>query len=471
MSGLFCFRIVREGLPKGSFLLLLISGIIWMKHTKVLMDTDYFGTERIGRILLNIAPPVMLAQLIQALYNIVDSFFVGRYSVDALTALSVIYPLQLILIALAVGTGVGVNTYMARKYAQNRPDAADKAAGTGMVLELLTWAVIAVTALLIMRPYVLLSAKSDAAVNDAICYGNIVSAGSIGLFLEGNWTKVHQARGNMRLPMIAQIIGAIINIAFDPLLIFGIGIFPGLGVAGAAYATILGQIAAAVITAFGAVRRPPALRELPHYIGRIYYYGYSSIVMQSLYTVYILGLNIILAGFSDAAVTVLGLYYKLQSFFFIPLFGLQVCIVPVLSFNYTRRDYKRCREIMKDSLVVSAGFMIAGIIAFVLFPDKLISVFSDNAAVAEAGRTAFPIIGSSFIPAAVTLMMPVFFQAIGNGMTSMMLSIIRQLFCLVPIFKLFSLLGLDYAWFSFPVSEIISGTICVIMYIREIRKW
>ena len=442
-----------------------------MKHTKTLIDTDYFGTESIGRILLNIAPPVMLAQLIQALYNIVDSFFVGRYSVDALTALSVIYPLQLILIALAVGTGVGVNTYMAKKYAQNRPDAADKAAGTGMVLELMTWAVIAVTSLLIMRPYVLLSAKSDAAVSDAICYGNIVSVGSIGLFLEGNWTKVHQARGNMRLPMIAQIIGAIINIVFDPLLIFGMDIFPGLGVAGAAYATVLGQIAAAVITAFGGIRRPPAFRELKHYIGRIYYYGYSSIVMQSLYTVYILGLNIILAGFSDAAVTVLGLYYKLQSFFFIPLFGLQVCIVPVLSFNYTRRDYKRCREIMRDSLMVSAGFMIAGIIAFVLFPDRLTALFSDNAAVAEVGCTAFPIIGSSFIPAAVTLMMPVFFQAIGKGITSMMLSIIRQLFCLVPIFKLFSLLGLNYAWFSFPVSEIISGTVCVIMYIREIRKW
>ena len=190
---------------------------------------ELFGTAPIRRILLKTAPPVMLAQLIQALYNIVDSFFVGKYSTDALTALTVIYPLQLIIIALAVGTGVGTNTYMARKYALNQPKKADAAAGTGMVLAVVMWAVLAIVSVCIMQPYVKTSASSPAAIDAAVTYGIIVSVGSLGSFLEGNWTKVHQAQGNMRLPMLAQITGALINIIFDPLLIFGVGFFPKMG--------------------------------------------------------------------------------------------------------------------------------------------------------------------------------------------------------------------------------------------------
>ena len=435
------------------------------------LEGSFFGTERVWRILLRIAPPVMLAQLIQAMYNIVDSFFVGRYSGDALTALTVIYPLQLVEIALAVGTGVGVNTYMARKFAQGRQRDADGAAGTGMVLELLSWAVFALVSVLIMRPYVRTSATSPAAIEDAVTYGTIVCAGSIGVFLEGNWTKVHQARGNMRLPMIAQIVGALTNIVFDPLLIFGIGPFPAMGVAGAAWATVLGQVTAAVITGVGGFRRPPSVKRMLHYAGRIYHYGYSSIAMQLLYTVYIVGLNVILAGFSDAAVTVLGLYYKLQSFFFIPLFGLQTCIVPVLSFNYTRGAYARCREIMRDSLLVSAGFMVLGIVAFWFFPVPMMKIFSRSEEVFAIGRVAFRVIGASFLPVAVSLMMPVFFQAIGEGGISLLLSVTRQVACLVPIFWALSKIGLDYAWMSFPISETVTGAVGLVLYFREVRKW
>ena len=256
-----------------------------MKKEDTALETDFFGKEKIAKILLKTAPPVMLAQLIQALYNIVDSFFVGQYSSDALTALSVIYPLQLIIVALAVGTGVGVNTYMARKYAQGKSEMADEAAGTGMVLEGITWIVFAVISILILKPYVAGSAKSPQAVIDAMVYGKIVCIGSIGAFLEGNWTKVHQSQGNMRLPMFAQMIGAVINIILDPILIFGIGIIPQMGVAGAAYATILGQIAAAIITGKKGYRKPPRFRKLLHYAKQIYLLGYPSILMQALYTV------------------------------------------------------------------------------------------------------------------------------------------------------------------------------------------
>ena len=225
-----------------------------MKHENLMQENDFFGKGKISRILLQIAPPVMLAQLIQALYNIVDSFFVGRYSNNALTALSVIYPLQLIIVALAVGTGVGVNTYMARKYAQQKPETADAVAGTGMVLAIGTWAVFAIVSSCIMEPYVRTSATSLEAIADAVTYGRIVCIGSIGVFLEGCWTKVHQAQGNMRLPMIAQIVGALVNIVLDPLLIFGLGPIPTMGVAGAAWATAAGQIAAAIITGWRTMR-------------------------------------------------------------------------------------------------------------------------------------------------------------------------------------------------------------------------
>lgn len=197
---------------------------------KMETGTDLFRTEKIPKILLKIAPPVMLAQLIQAMYNIVDSFFVGQYSANSLTALSVIYPLQLIIIALAVGTGVGVNTYMARQYAQKFQQKAEEAAGTGMVLEFMTWLIFAVLAAVFMCPYVMTSAKSPEAIEDAVIYGRIVCIGSIGAFLEGNWTKVHQSKGNMRRPMIAQTVGALTNIVLDPIMIFGLGPVPQMGV-------------------------------------------------------------------------------------------------------------------------------------------------------------------------------------------------------------------------------------------------
>lgn len=442
-----------------------------VNSTNSTSETELFRTEKIPKILLKIAPPVMLAQLIQAMYNIVDSYFVGKYSESALTALSVIYPLQLIIIALAVGTGVGVNTYMARLYAQKMPQKAEEAAGTGMVLALGTWFIFAILAAVFMKPYVQTGAKVPEAVDNAIIYGRIVCIGSIGAFLEGNWTKVHQSRGNMSRPMIAQTVGALTNIILDPILIFGAGPVPGMGVAGAAYATVIGQIAAAVITAFGAVCRPPELRKIFAHAKQIYWYGYASIMMQALYTVYIVILNAILAGFSDSAVTVLGLYYKLQTFFFIPLMGLQTCIVPLLSFNYTTKSYSRCRETMKDTYLFSCVFMLLGVVCFVLFPTNLLRIFSESSEVISIGKNAFPIIGASFIPAVFSLMTPVFFQAIGNGKVSLFLSVMRQILCLVPIFWLLSLIGLKYVWFAFPISEVIVGVTGMVLYAKNVKHW
>ncbi len=434
------------------------------------MQQDIYKSENIWKVLMKTAPPVMLAQLILSLYNIVDSCFIGRYSVDGLNALSVIFPMQLLITALAVGTGVGVNTLAAYYNGQGRREDAKNAAGTGAVLAVLSWAAVAVLSLVFLRPFAYFSSNSPQAAELTITYGSIVCIGSLPVFLEGCWTKVHQANGNMRLPMTAQIAGAAVNIIFDPLLIFGPGPFPALGIAGAAIATVLGQTVAAIITA-SAFCRPPETGLMLPYIKKIYRLGFPSILMQALYTVYILALNLILVGFCDEAVTALGLYYKLQTFFFIPLFGLEACMVPFLSYNFAREAYGRCRQIMSACMVICVVSMTAATLCFELFPAGLIRLFSQDEKVLEIGITAFRLIALSFLPGTLSLLTPVFFQAIGSGFCSSMLSLLRQVFCLVPIFWLFSLLGLDFCWLSFPLSELISGIWGWVLYKKQLRRW
>lgn len=434
------------------------------------VQQNIFEEKSVWKILLHIAPPVMLAQLIQAMYNIVDSYFVGRFSEDGLTALSVVYPIQLIAIAVAVGTGVGVNTLMSRHYAHQEQRRANETAGTGVVLALISWGVFALLSVLLMRPYVQLSADAPAAVEYAVTYGTIVCVGSLGLFLESIWTKIHQAGGNMRLPMIAQIAGALTNIVLDPILIFGLGFVPALGVAGAAYATVAGQIVAAVITSSGFRKLPKAIR-MWIYTKKIYKLGFPSIFMQMLFTVYIVALNMILAGFSDAAVTVLGLYYKIQSFFFIPLCGLETCIVPLLSYTYAKNEYTRCKKVMTNSVLLAMGFMLAGVACFELIPGQLLNIFHPAPDVITIGIPAFRLIGASFVPAVISLLMPVFFQAIGEALPSVLLSLTRQIFCLIPIFWLLSKISLDYTWLAFPLAEIITSSLGLLLYTRQLRIW
>ena len=282
-------------------------------------ESQFFGEEKISRILLKIAPPVMLAQLIQALYNIVDSLFVGRFSGAGLTALSIIYPLQLLMIALAVGTGVGINTAMAARLGIGKKDEAEEFAGVGTPLAAVMWLLFAVITWLIMPAYAKMSTDSPEIIADVITYGRIVCVFSMGVFFESIWTKILQANGDMKTPMIAQIVGAAVNIIFDSLLIFGLLGFPRLGIVGSAIATVAGQIMAALVVMKRGMRRPPARKLYRSRIFTIFRLGVPNILMQSAYTFYIFGLNMILSGFSDQAVTALGIYYKWQTIFFIPL--------------------------------------------------------------------------------------------------------------------------------------------------------
>ena len=433
-------------------------------------QTDLFGTEKISKILLKLAPPVMLAQLIQALYNIIDSLFVGRYSDSGLTALSIIYPLQLLMIALAVGTGVGINTVMAAKLGVGNEKEADEYAGVGTPLAGFMWLLFAVICWFAMPFYAKMSTNSEVIIHDVIVYGRIVCVFSFGLFLESIWTKVLQSCGDMKTPMTAQIIGAITNIVLDPLLIFGMFGFPKMGIAGAAVATVSGQIMAALIVMKKGFRKSPHRQVYPHHIAKIFQLGIPNILMQSAYTFYILGLNLSLATFSDQAVTALGLYYKWQTFFFIPLGAMQTCIVPVISYNYAARNIERCKKTLSASIVFGMSLMALGTLCFVCIPSQMLRVFTSDELVIAIGRVGFRFVGISFLPMVTSLIFPVFFQAVGSSLKSSLLTVIRTVVLFVPLAYLFSRFGLNWFWLTYPVTEVITSLTGAYFYRQFLSK-
>ncbi|QNL45162.1 MATE family efflux transporter [Oscillibacter hominis] len=425
---------------------------------------EFYGKEKISKILLKLAPPVMLAQLIQALYNIIDSLFIGRFSDNGLTALSIVYPLQLLMIALAVGTGVGINTVIAAKLGEGRQKEANEYAGVGTPLAVVLWFIFALICWAIMPTYARMSTESEPVVQDVITYGRIVCVFSFGLFLESIWTKVLQANGDMKTPMIAQIVGAVTNILLDPLLIFGMFGLPRMGIAGAAIATVAGQIVAALIVMKKGYRPSPAKEVYPLYIARIFRLGTPSILMQSAYTFYILGLNLILAGFCDQAVTALGLYYKWQTFFFIPLNAMQTCIVPIISFNYAARNIDRCKKTLMTAIGFGLAMMVVGTLCFVSIPGPMLRVFTADPLVIEIGCIGFRFVGISFLPLVTSLTFPVFFQAVGYSLKSTALTVIRTVVLFVPLGYVFSRFGLTWFWMTFPVTEIITSIAGIVFY-------
>lgn len=437
---------------------------------KLKQENNYFGNEKISKILFKLAPPVMLAQLIQALYNIVDSLFIGKYSDTGLTALSVVYPLQLLTIALAVGTGVGINTAMSLKSGLGDEKKADEFAGMAMPLALTLWAVFALASYFLMPLYARMQTSTDAVIKDSIAYGRIVCVFGFGLFLESSWTKVLQARGDMKTPMIAQIIGAVINIILDPILIFGKLGLPELGIKGAAIATVAGQIAAALVVMKGGFYRSPEIKEYPSYVGSIFHLGVPNMLMKAAYTLYIFGLNVILATFSDAAVTVLGLYYKWQTFFFIPIGAMQTCVVPVIGFNYAAKKIERCKSTLYTAIAFCAALMIVGTLCFEIIPGPMLRVFSSDNQVIKYGITAFRIIGISFVPLAFSLTYPVLFQAVGKSFLSSMLTVVRTVFLFVPLAYVFSRFGLSYFWLTYPVTDTTVGLLGFILSVSFFRN-
>ena len=321
-----------------------------------------------------------------------------------------------------------------------------------------------------MPAYARMSTDSEVVIRDVIVYGRIVCVFSFGLFLESIWTKVLQANGDMKTPMIAQIAGAVTNIIVDPFLIFGLFGLPRMGIAGAAVATVLGQVVAALIVFRKGFRKSPERTVYPEHIATIFKLGIPNILMQSAYTFYILGLNLILAGFSDQAVTALGLYYKWQTFFFIPLGAMQTCIVPVISFNYAAGNLQRCRKTLSTAIFFGWVLMAVGTLCFLTIPTPMLRVFTKDAQVVEIGRVGFHFVGVSFLPMVTSLIFPVFFQAVGASFKSSTLTIIRTVILFVPLGYLFSRFGLTWFWMTFPVTELLTSIVGVLYYRHFLKR-
>ena len=411
--------------------------------------------------------PILLGTFFQQMYNTVDTIIVGRLvGTEALAAVGATGPLVNMVNGFFIGVSSGATVILSQFYGAEDRQGVSDAMHTGVALSLLLGAVLTVLGVGLGGQVLGLMNMPESCMADAVTYIRIYFAGSLGTVVYNMGAGILRAMGDSRRPMLFLMATCVLNVALDLLFVAVLH----MGVAGAAVATVIGQIAAAVITGVRGARRPPQFKKLGEYIRPIYFYGFPSIFMQMLYVVYIMLLNVILSGFSDAAVTVLGLYYKWQSFFFIPLFALQTCIVPVLSYNYSRQSYDRCREIVRDSVLFSLALMAVGIFSFEVIPDVLIKIFSQSEEVLEIGKIGIRIIGASFAPAVFSLISPTIFQAIGKAGQSLFLSLFRQVICLVPIFWLFSFVGLNYTWLSFPISETLTTVIGLIWYYRDFVK-
>lgn len=435
------------------------------------------GTAKMLPLILTMAVPAMFSMLIQALYNIVDSYFVAQISQNALTAVSLAFPIQNLLTAFGVGTGVGVGSLISRRLGERHQQAADSAATHGVILAVITWVFFAVAGALTARPFIALYTQDAEVIAMGETYLTIVTVASFGFFVACCVEKMLQATGSMIMPMIIQLVGAVTNIILDPIMIYGLFGFPAMGVAGAAAATVAGQILSMVvgllILAFGKHAVSFSLRGFRFHgktIRDIYVVGVPSIVMNAIGTVMTMAINGILAAFSAAAVNVFGVYFKLQSFVFMPVFGLTQGLMPIMGYNYGARNKQRVTGAIKTGVIIALIINVVGTIIFELFPGELISIFNATDELLKIGDPALRIIAIHFPIAAVGITLSTLFQATGKGVYSLVQSLLRQLVVLVPAAWLLSKISLDAVWFAFPISETASLIITVVFFVHLYNK-
>ena len=422
------------------------------------------GTMPIGKLLANMAGPVMVSMLFQALYNIVDSVFVARLSQDAMNAVSLAFPLQMLCIAFSVGTGVGMNALLARSLGEKNQQAVNHAAGTGLFLTLCTAAVFMLLGLTLAEPFFRMQTANEQIIAYGRDYVMICIGISAGIFLQIYGERLLQATGRTNLSMISQIAGAVCNIVLDPILIFGLLGFPRLEVAGAAIATVVGQFVGAILgLVLNHVKNPEVqmrVRDIrPHRatIADIYAVGVPSIIMQSIGSVMMFGMNRILISFTEAATAVFGAYFKLQSFIFMPCFGLNNAMVPIVSYNYGARKFDRVRHTVRLTAITAIGIMCVGCALFELIPGTLLGLFSPTDEALAIGRTALRIIGAHFPLAGFSIIAGSACQALGKPIYALINSVCRQIVVLLPAAYLLSLTGrLELVWLAFPIAELVS---------------
>ncbi len=441
------------------------------------------GVEPVGSLLIKMSFPMMLSMLVMALYNVVDSVFVSRVSEDALTAVSLAFPFQMLITSVGVGTAVGVNSLVARRLGEGRQPDANCAASHGLYLALLSALVFTIAYIAFARPALALFAEGDIAVLDmsvsylTIC-GGLCAFSMMAIMTE----KILQGTGDTFHAMVIQLVGALTNIVLDPIMIFGYLGFPALGVAGAALATVIGQLVS-MITGFYILFarnklisiRIRGFRFRKETVGNIYRVGLPSIVMQAIGSVTTFGLNKILMMFSKTAVSVLGVYFKLQSFVFMPVFGLNSGAMPIMAFNYGARDKERVMKTLKLSALYALIIMCVGLALFQAIPDKFLLLFDASDHMLDIGTHAFRVISLCFPFAALGVMFSSLYQAVGIGIYSLLVSLARQLIVILPAaYVLAVTAGLDAVWFAYPIAEclsmIISAALVVFVYRKYIRN-
>lgn len=450
-------------------------------------NTERMGSAPVLGLIFKMSLPAMFSMLIQALYNVVDSMFLGAYggNSDALTAVSLAYPMQLLLVAFAVGTGVGVNSVIARRLGEGRRKDAEYAATHGVLLAVVTWAFFALIGIFFSAPFMkLLNSGSEQIVTYGTEYLTIALVFSLGSFVQVMLEKSIQATGNMLLPMVSHIIGAVTNIVLDWLLIFGAGFFPELGVRGAAVATVAGQWIAMFFLIIVLLKNNTGIKisfkgfKLKmEVIKDIYKVGLSGIVMQAVGSLTVALINIIIktsgaygADISTAAQTVYGVYYKIQSFVFMPVFGLNQGISPIMGYNYGAKIKVRLMKTLKYAVIIAAIIMLCGTIVFHTVPELLLNLFGLEPDYIDIGIVALRRISLCFLPASIGVVFTALFQSVGKGVRSLLMSLLRQVIMILPLAFIFSRIEINLMWFAFPIAEFVALVVAIIFFIELNKK-
>ena len=437
------------------------------------------GTMPVKKLLISMALPMMISMLVQALYNVVDSIFVARIEEDALTAVTLAFPLQNLMIAVGGGIGVGVNALLSRSLGEKRFDQANDAANTGLFLTFLHYILFLLIAIFAAKPFIRSQTADPRIMEYGVTYLTIVCGASIGLFYQMMFERLLQSTGLTVYSMISQGTGAIINIIMDPIMIFGLFGFPRLGVAGAAWATVLGQCVAAILGLVLNVKRNReitiSLKEILHpnfaNIRNIYAIGIPSCLMMAIGSFMSYMMNRILITFSTTATAVFGAYFKLQSFFFMPVFGMNNAVTPIVAYNYGARNRDRVLGTVKFALKLAVCIMLCGTLAFELIPQVLLGFFNASGDMLSIGVPALRIIGVHFPIAACCIILGSTFQAFGKGVYSLITSVFRQILVLIPVAWLLAKLGnVMYVWFSFPIAELMSLTVTLVLFRKLYRE-
>lgn len=438
------------------------------------------GVMPIGKLLLNMAAPIIIAMIVQALYNVVDSIYVSRISESAVTALSLAFPVQNLQIGFAVGIGVGVNSLLSKSLGEKNQEQANQTAGNGIVLALGATVLFVIFGLIGSRPYYEMQSEVVETVEGGIVYTSICCIFGLGVFIGVLGERLLQSTGRTFYTLISQGTGAVLNIILDPVFIFGVewlGI-PAMGIAGAAVATVIGQWVGAVLVVIFNLKFNPEVKFAARYlklngqvVKQILVVGIPTVVMNGIGSVMNFGMNQILQGFQETATGVFGIYFKLQSFFFMPLFGLNNATISIVAYNYGARKPERITRTLKIATCAALCFMVLGLAVFQFVPDVMLGLFNPSDAFLEMGRNALRTISWCFPIAAVCIALGASFQALGNGIYSTIVSLCRQLIVLLPAAYLLSLTGLvNNVWWAFPIAEVMSLIVTLVCFVRIYRQ-